>query len=108
MNTRLTNREIETALKNGGLEVVVPSDYVPSSDQDKAAYQEIDFCHRAWRSILLAATGREKVSPQLLDRQEVIQRKRGNAAALSVSVLTVDAARNLQNAGYQLQRPRRN
>jgi hypothetical protein len=103
MKRRLTVSEINKALRSGGLEIIILRDYVPSSRADEAAYQEIDFHERVWRSLLLTATGRDKVSRQLFERQCALQRKRGTSAALRVNVLTLDAARKLQKAGYTLE-----
>jgi hypothetical protein len=103
MRRSLTGAEIKKALEEGGLEVVLAYDYAPSSNPDEAAYQEIDFHQRAWRSLLLAATGRDKISRQLLERQRSLRRKRTSAKELRVNVLTAEAARNLEKAGFQLE-----
>ena len=103
MKKDLNDGEIKKALRSGGLEITVRPDYLPSPKADEAAYQEIDFQDRAWRSLLLAATGRDKISRQLLERQCALQRKRAACSVLRVSVLTIDAARNLQRAGYSLE-----
>jgi hypothetical protein len=103
MTKLLKDKEIRAALEGGGLETVVRYDYVSSPQPDEAAYQEIDFRERAWRHLLLAATGRDKMSKQLSESRDVLQPKSGGPVGFRVRILTVAAAHNLQNAGYHLE-----
>src|SRR5262245_15230779 len=103
MRKAFKSNEIRLALETGALETAVQYDYTPSSDPDKAAYQEMDFRDRAWRDLLLAATGRAKMSRHLLESRDILQPKPGQPACLRVRILTVAAARNLQHAGYRLE-----
>ena len=103
----LSAEEIRDALEAGGVQVTLKYDYAPSPIRDRAAYQEIDFTARVWRDLLLTATGRNKISRQLNERQTALAMTgRGpSAGGLCVRVLTVEAALNLQSAGYELETP---
>ena len=102
---QLTTEQICDGLENGGIEVTVKRDYPPSGDADKAAYQEIEFMERAWRQLLLVAANRARMSKQLDEGQNALDRKRRKSPTgdLRVRVLTIEAALHLQDAGYELE-----
>ena len=54
----LTEIEIRTALTLGEVEVTFRFDYTPSTRRNRNPYEEVEFCERAWRKLLLAATSR--------------------------------------------------
>jgi hypothetical protein len=100
----MTENEIREALGTHGIEVTLRYDFIPSSQEDTAAYQALDFHERVWRALVLTATGRTKMSKQLNERQRALYLLGSGrtAGGLRVRVLTLDAALRLQKAGYTL------
>ena len=101
----MTENEIRRALAICGIEVMLRYDFIPSSREDTAAYQALDFHERVWRDLVLTATGRTKMSKQLNERQTALYLLGSGrtAGGLRVRVLTFEAAVKLQNAGYKLE-----
>jgi hypothetical protein len=50
-------------------------DYKPSRQLVRAAYEELDFAERAWRTLLSIATNPQKPSVRLNERQTDLGRK---------------------------------
>jgi hypothetical protein len=101
----LSQEEIRRLLESAEIHVKLLRDYLPSSNPDEAAYQEIDFIDRSWKRLVLTATRRAKISRQLVVQQTAIQRKPSRLeydGYLRVRILTVEAAMNLQEAGWEL------
>jgi hypothetical protein len=96
-----TEAEIRAALESG-IEVTFKYDYKPSRQLVRAAYEELDFAERAWRTLLSIATNPQKPSVRLNERQTDLGRKVIDDRGLRVKVLTVAAALRLQAAGYEL------
>ena len=96
-----TEAEIRAALESG-MEVTFKYDYKPSRQLVRAAYEELDFVERAWRTLLLIASNAQKPSWQLNESQTDLRRKVIDDGGLRVEILTVAAALRLQAAGYEL------
>lgn len=101
----MNENEICRALVGSGIEIRLKYDYVPSPNDDTAAYQALDFHDRTWRNLILTATGRRKMSKQLNETQTALSvlGSGRSVGGLRVRVLTLEAALNLQNAGYKLE-----
>jgi hypothetical protein len=105
----MTDDEINQALAASGIEILIGYDYIPSTSMEMAVYQALDFRERFWRSALLSATGRNRMTRQLSETQSALRlvASGGAVAGLRIKVLTSEAARNLQRAGFRLQAARK-
>ena len=101
----MTESEIRVAVAQGEIGVTFLFDYKRTHRINRNPFKLMEFCERAWRKLLLAATNRSKSSRKLNDTQKHLNAKPSlSERGLHVQVLTVEAALRLQDAGYDLER----